>query len=383
MKEKKTKARGAGVSPELVARAKAGDQDAFTGLYHATSAELYRAVRSMVRDEDLAWDILQDSYIRAWRGLDGLETNEAFLPWLRRIAVNVAATKLAERQPLTFTDLIWDGDEGEPDPPDPSPDVQPELALDRKETSRLVREILEELPEEQQLIVGMHYYEDMPVKEIAETLHIAPGTVKAQLFRGRKKVAAAVHDLEKQGVKLYGLPPLPFLIALLRGLEPAAGAEEKVLTALTGASGAGAAAVTAMTAGQAFLQGLGVKILAGGLTVALLAGGGKLLYNSLKNADEPQIGDVRPPVTEILGPAETEALSAGTDIDTLPAETEKETKASGTETETKADGDDADKGGLSTGAMIAIIAGAAVLAIGCAVAVIVAVKRRKKPGQQQ
>ena len=54
-------------------------------------------------------------------------------------------------------------------------------------------------PEEQQLIVGMRYYDELSVKEIAETLNISAGAVKAQLFHGRKKVETAVQELEKQG----------------------------------------------------------------------------------------------------------------------------------------------------------------------------------------
>ena len=305
MNEKQTKgAPRAGIAPELVARAKAGDQTAFAELYEQTNAELYRTVRSMVWDEDQTWDVLQDSYLRAWRGLDGLEANEAFLPWLRRIAVNAAATALAKKRPLTFSELAGEEDDGEPEIPDLSPLSQPELALDRKETSRLVREILAELPEEQQLIVGMRYYEDMSVRDIAETLGVAPGTVKAQLWKGRKKIEAGVRALEKQGVKLYGLSPLPFLLALLGRLEPAAEAEQKALTAVltqapaAGAVGAASAAgaggtavtVTAMTAGQAFLHGLGAKLLAGALAVAMLIGGGKLAYDALKKGTEPPIG---------------------------------------------------------------------------------------------
>ena len=317
MKEKQN--RRAAVSPALVAEAKAGDQAAFAELYRQTNAELYRTVRSMVWDEDQTWDVLQDSYLRAWRGLDGLEAPEAFLPWLRRIAANTAATALAKKRPLTFTDLAVDEDEGEPELPDLSPENHPELALDRKETSRLVQEILAELPEEQQLIVGMRYYEDMPVRDIAETLGVAPGTVKAQLYKGRKKIEAGVRALEKQGVKLYGLSPLPFLLALLGRLEPAAQAEQKALSAVlaaapaasgttAGVSGAAAVNLTAMTAGQAFLHGLGAKLLAGGLAIAILIGGGKLAHDAMKRNDEPPVGPVLPSITETAGPDESDPI---------------------------------------------------------------------------
>ncbi len=300
------------VPPELVAEARGGDQAAFAELYALTNAALYRTVRSMVRDEELAWDILQDTYLRAYQSLDKLEADGAFLPWLRRIAVNEAATQMKRRQPVLFTDLNGeDGEAREPEIPDLSIGSQPELALDRKESSRLVREILADLPEQQQLVLGMHYYEDMPIKEIAEALHVAPGTVKAQLFQGRKKVETRVRALEKQGVKLYGLGPIPFLVALLRKLEPAAQVEQKTLSAVlsaapaaSGTADAAAVNMTAMTAGQAFLHGLGAKLLAGALVVALLAGAGKLAYDAAKRSDPP-VGPERPPMTETIKLAET------------------------------------------------------------------------------
>ena len=314
------------VPPELIARAKAGEQAAYTELYETTSPALYRSVRSMVHDEDLAWDIVQESYIRAFRSLDKLGANEAFLPWLRRIAVNETARSMAERRPLRFSEL--EDEDGElpelPELPDLRAGSQPELILDRQETSRLVREILADLPEQQNVIVGMRYYEDLSVREISELLKLAPGTVKAQLHRGRKHVEDRVRALEKQGVKLYGLSPMAFLVSLLRRLEPAAGAERTVLgtvlvnTPPAGASvgaaagtGVGAASgavttVTAMTTGQAILHGLGAKIAAGVLCAALIGGGiwagGRALGNQNRGA-----GDWRPTETRMAVPVETEA----------------------------------------------------------------------------
>ena len=291
----------ASISPELVKQARGGDQAAFAELYEQTSAALYRSVRSMVRDEELAWDVLQDSYLRAWQGLDKLKADEAFLPWLRRIAVSVTATKMAQRHSLCFTELGGEED-WEPDIPDLNIDSQPEPALDRKETARLVREILGSLPEAQQMIVGMHYYEDMPIKDIAETLHVAPGTVKAQLCKGRRKIEAEVRALEKQGVKLYGLSPLPFLLALLRKLEPAAQAEQKTLSAVLSAAPAASGSamnLTAMTAGQAFLHGLGAKLLAGALALALI-GGGLWAGSKLLKDRQPGPEDVLPVPSDVL-----------------------------------------------------------------------------------
>ena len=291
------------IPPALVTEAKAGDEAAFTELYERTSSLVYRTIRSMIGDEELVWDVQQDAYLRAWRSLDSLEAPEAFLPWLRRIAVNTAVNALNKRVPLTFTDLAGEEDGQEPELPDPDPAGQPELALDRKETSRLVRELLKELPPEQQAVVGMYYYEDMPVKDIAELLHVSPSTVKTQLSRGRKRIEAGVRALEKRGVKLYGLSPLPFLLALLRRLEPGQAAEQKALAAVLAeapaAGGTAAVTVTAMTAGQAFLHGLGAKLAVGVLALAVVVGGLWAGDRFLRRS-QTEIGDFQPTAVETL-----------------------------------------------------------------------------------
>lgn len=278
MKEK-NELQKAQISPELVAKAKAGDQNAFSELYQQTSTALYRSIHSMVHDDDTAWDIQQETYLKAFQNLNKLDHNEAFLTWLRRISVNITATEMSKRLPTTFTDL-GEPEDDEPEVPDPSIDTQPELALDKKETSRLVREILAELPEEQHLIVGMRYYEDLGVKEIAELLHLSQSTVKTQLARGRKRVEASVRALEKQGLKLYGLSPMAFLVALMRRAEPMELTKQAAIQSVVtkaaggtaGAAGTKAAVVTAYTSKQ-MLRGMIVKTLIGAVSVAAIAGG--------------------------------------------------------------------------------------------------------------
>ena len=316
------------VSPALTARAKAGDQGAFTELYEITSPAVYRAVRSMVQDEDLAWDIVQESYIRAFRSLDKLEANEAFLPWLRRIVVNETARATAARRPLCFSELSDEDEEALSELPDTGTDSQPELALDRQECARLVREILADLPEQQNVIVGMRYYEDLSIREIGELLTLTPGTVKTQLHRGRKHVEERVRALEKQGIKLYGLSPMAFLVALLRRLEPAAGAERTAMgtilaNAPVAAGGAGGSVtVTAMTAGQHLLHGLGAKLATGLLCAALIGGGVWAGSRALRQKGSETLGNYRPTeqVTEPYSVAQTDPIQLTTEpVETEPA----------------------------------------------------------------
>ena len=286
----------------LVEKARTGDRDAFSELYALTSPQLYRTIHAMVRDDDLAWDIQQDTYLRAWTSLEKLRDPEALMPWLRRIAVNVAVTELTRQKALRFSDLR--GEDGrEPELPDPQQEHQPELALDRKEVSRQVRKIVGGLSREQQLVVSLFYFEGLSIKEIAELLQVTPGTVKTQLHRGRKGVEKEVLALKKRGVSLCGLAPLSYLTALLRRLEPEPAQSQRTLKLVLEQAPVSAATITAVTAGRALFHSIWTKLLAAALAVSLLASG-KIAYDAVRRASDRPMGDYRPPASETAAPEE-------------------------------------------------------------------------------
>ena len=127
------------VTPEklsaLVARARRGEQDAYTALYEATSQEVYRTVRAMVRSEDQALDIQQDVYVQAFTHLDQLEEPSKFRVWLRSITVNCARSELRKQTPLLFSEIDTQNGAVVPELPDQRPGNTPELALEQKETA--------------------------------------------------------------------------------------------------------------------------------------------------------------------------------------------------------------------------------------------------------
>ena len=92
----------------------------------------------------------------------------------------------------------------------------PDARLADQETARLMNEILQTLSEDQRLVVGMYYYEQMSIKEIAKELNCSENTIKSRLSYGRKKIELQVKELEKRGTKLYGLAPIPFLLWLFK-----------------------------------------------------------------------------------------------------------------------------------------------------------------------
>ena len=301
----------------LVASARAGDQDAIAALYEKTYSQVFYTVKSMIKDEDAVFDILQDSYIKAFAHLEGFAGDTKFLPWVKQIAANTARDWLKKKKPTLFAELdSGDGTDTAPEERfvDERSENLPEQVMDQDETKRLVREIIDQLPEDQRAVIGMFYYEELSVKEIAEAMGSTESAVKSRLMYGRKKIENKVLDLERRGTKLYGLAPIPFLLWLFKGQKayaaelPSSAILETVLdaaqagtaagtagTAASGAAGTAAAAsasTAATTAGAAASGGLALKAVLVGLLSAAVIGGGAFGVASLigdrEEAPEPE-----------------------------------------------------------------------------------------------
>lgn len=268
------------ITKEMIALVAKGDQNAIEELYRLTYNSVYKAAKVLIQDEDTVLDVVQDSYVKAFQSLDQLDSPENFRAWVKRIATNKAKDYLKKKKPILFTDMA--GEDGEEiDFRDECLDHCPEEVLDRKETARLMQEILDTLSEDQRLVIGMFYYEEMSVREIAQTLGCSENTVKSRLNYGRKKVETKVRELEKKGTKLYSLAPLPFLLWLLRMdaevVEIPSGAAFRNITAAcasgsavsAGTAGAGVKAAVATGAKST----LAAKVAAGALAVTIAGGG--------------------------------------------------------------------------------------------------------------
>lgn len=203
----------------LVQKARENDQEALTEIYKISSPAVYKTIRVLIKDEDTVYDILQDTYVKAFTRLNQLQNPDKLIPWLKMIANNLAKDWLKKSKPVFFTD-IYGGEELEDIPfeesiEDVRSELNPEMAMDQQEAKRLVMEILDHLPEDQRVVIGMFYYEEMFVKDIAQTLGVSENTVKSRLSYGRKKIKEQVMDLEKRGTKLYSVAPFVFFLYLL------------------------------------------------------------------------------------------------------------------------------------------------------------------------
>lgn len=163
----------------LLARARAGDRDAFTALAAAHREAMYRAAWWILEDQDDALDATQEALLRVYRHLATFDGRASFRTWARRIATNVALDRQARRRrdradALPEEDLVGDARAEEVG-----------ADLERDERRRLVRDAIETLPPAQKAAVVLRDVEGLSYEDIAATLSIPKGTVMSRLFYGR------------------------------------------------------------------------------------------------------------------------------------------------------------------------------------------------------
>ena len=220
---------------EAIKKALAGDESGFNFLYNATKTDKYYLALKYVKDRETAEDVLQESYIKAWKKLDTVEP-EKFEPWFAQIVANTAKNVL-EKKKHTALDLRADVNEDE-EPDDvydraiDSWENMPELSYTKKETAELVHELLDELPDEQRIVLLLHEIEGLSLKQIAEALECPEETVKSRLRYGKNKIKDKAEALQKKGYKLYGIAPAALLVMLIENEQKAFGAEASTQAAL-------------------------------------------------------------------------------------------------------------------------------------------------------
>ena len=206
---------------EFVRKARAGDKDAFGVLYNKTYNQVFYTVKSMIKDDDAVNDILQDSYVKAFMHMDSFKGDDKFLPWIKQIAANTARDWLKKKKPMLFTDLNDDDDDMafEEQIEDEREENIPEKLIEHKETIRLIGEIVDSLPDDQRAVIGMYYYENKSVNDIASAMGASQSAIKSRLKYGRDKIKAKVEELESRGTRLYGLAPFTFWLLLIRNMK--------------------------------------------------------------------------------------------------------------------------------------------------------------------
>ena len=197
---------------ELVLSAKNGNKKAFDKLYKLTSNDVWFTCVSLLKDEENAKDIMQETYITAFLKLDTLKDEEKFCGWLTAIATNKSKNKLKGKVEYQIDDevLITEAETDEL--------MLPEEYITKTEKRKVLLQIMEDtLSFNQYQTVLMFYFDEMSISEIAQGLEISEGTVKSRLNSSRAKMKTAVEDYEKKsGDKLHGVVVVPFFTTIFK-----------------------------------------------------------------------------------------------------------------------------------------------------------------------
>jgi len=173
-----------GSSPDVIRRAQAGDTAAFEILYRENSPRVYAlCLRLSGGTQAEASELMQDVFIRAWRGLKSFRGDSAFSSWLHRLAVNAMLESVRSEKRRTSRVLHME----EPDTIGAATiSENPGLQVD-------LERAIAGLPEGARMAFVLHEIEGYQHEEIAAQLGIAAGTVKAQLHRARKLLIQALN----------------------------------------------------------------------------------------------------------------------------------------------------------------------------------------------
>ena len=149
-------------------------------------SRLYWHIRRLIVQHDLAQDVLQDTFIKAYNNFGQFKQDSKLYTWLYRIATNEALQQLAKMKKMQKTDedaeyymqnLVADT-----------------AGKDGEEIQVLLQKAIQTLPEKQKLVFNMRYYDDLPYEEISKILDMSVGTLKTNYHYAKDKVEQYIKD---------------------------------------------------------------------------------------------------------------------------------------------------------------------------------------------
>lgn len=176
---------------ELLRRARDGDRDAFGDLVRKYEKRVFRVARRMCMNDDDAWDITQEAFIRAMQAMPGFDTGYRFFTWIYRITANLAINLSQKRRRHAEVEFDEEyGGDGRMSLPD-------DLAgtANAQELARAIEAAVERLSPPLRAVFVLRVDQQLSYSEIAQTLGIALGTVMSRLNRARAEIRRAVGRL--------------------------------------------------------------------------------------------------------------------------------------------------------------------------------------------
>ena len=185
------------IDHELVLRAQRGDKRAFGLLVDKYQRKLARLLSRMVRDQAEIEDIVQDTFIKAYRALPNFRGDSAFYTWLYRIGINTAKNYLVSmgRRPTVSTGVEIEDAENFEGADELRTMETPESSLMAKQIAQTVNDAVANLPEDLRTAITLRESEGLSYEEIAPVMDCPIGTVRSRIFRARDMISLKLKPL--------------------------------------------------------------------------------------------------------------------------------------------------------------------------------------------
>ena len=160
-------------------------EEGFTGIVKKYQEKLYWHIRRMVITHDDADDVLQNTFIKVWKGLENFREDSQLYTWLYRIATNESLTHI-EQQKKRKSLSLGDVENGLANK------LKAESNFDANKLEWKLQLGIQQLPEKQRLVFNLRYYDEMPYEEMSKVLETSTGALKASYHHAAKKIEAYI-----------------------------------------------------------------------------------------------------------------------------------------------------------------------------------------------
>ena len=185
------------VDQKLVEKAQKGDKKAFGMLVEKYQRRLTRLLSRMVRDQSEIEDIVQDSFIKAYRAINNFRGDSAFYTWLYRIGINTAKNYLVKlgKRPKAMNDVEIEDIENFEDAQDLRNLETPESSMMSSQIIISVNQTIESLPDELKEAISLREMDGLSYEEISDLMNCPIGTVRSRIFRAREAISEKLKPL--------------------------------------------------------------------------------------------------------------------------------------------------------------------------------------------
>ncbi|MDD6188406.1 MAG: sigma-70 family RNA polymerase sigma factor [Clostridiales bacterium] len=179
----------------IIARVLDGDTDAFEPLVTANQSFVYNIALKMLSNPDDAFDVSQETFVKAFRSLKDFKGESSFSSWLYRIAANKCLDLMRKNKKRQVVSIVYPDEDNESRMLElPDARFNPETELERRELRQAINDALDSLPHDQRSILLLRELNGMSYAEIGEALRLEAGTVKSRLFRARANLAKILRE---------------------------------------------------------------------------------------------------------------------------------------------------------------------------------------------